>query len=114
MAVKISGNDILAQSLAKKPKAVLEGTKKAVLLYGGKLQRGAQSKAPVDTGTLKRSIGMTVSDGGMTATVRPTEHYASCVEYGTRFMDAQPYVKPAFNMVKPQFQRAMQRVLKAK
>ena len=72
---------------------------------GADMQKKAQRNAPVDTGTLKRSIGIDISDGGMTATVEPTAEYAPYVELGTRFMEAQPYLKPAFEEQKKQFEK---------
>ena len=37
------------------------------------------------------------------ARVKPTTKYSPYVEYGTRFMDKQPFVKPAFQKVKKEF-----------
>lgn len=74
-----------------------------VAANGSKLQRKAMAKAPIDTGTLMRSITMDTEDDGLTATVTPAAEYAAYVEYGTRFMAAQPYLRPAFDAVKPQF-----------
>ena len=72
----------------------------------------AQRNAPVDTGTLKRSIGIDISDGGMTATVEPTAEYAPYVELGTRFMEAQPHLKPAFEEQKKQFEKDLQKLVR--
>ena len=69
-------------------------------------------KAPVDTGTLKRSIGLTIDDGGMAAQVEPTVEYAPYQEYGTRFMEAQPFVGPAFREQKEIFKRDLDRLVK--
>ena len=69
--------------------------KKVVRYHGAALQRKAMTAAPVDTGNLKRSVDLEITDGGLTATVEPTEEYASYVEYGTRFMNAQPYMRPS-------------------
>ena len=58
---------------------------------------------PYTTGDTARSITLTMSDGGLTATVAPGTEYSMYVEYGTRFMSAEPFVKPAFEIVKPKF-----------
>ena len=79
---------------------------------GAYMQKKAQRNAPVDTGTLKRSIGIDISDGGMTATVEPTAEYAPYVELGTRFMEAQPYLKPAFEEQKKQFEKDLQKLVR--
>ena len=57
----------------------------------------------MDTGTLKRSIGLEIRDGGLTAEVEPTAEYAAYVEYGTRYMSAQPYMRPSCTAQKEKF-----------
>ena len=75
------------------------------------MQAKAQQKAPVDTGYLKRSIGLEFTDGGMSAEVEPTADYAPYVELGTRFMEAQPYLGPAFNEQKEKFKKDMKKLV---
>ena len=58
---------------------------------------------PYTTGDTARSIMLSLADGGFTAKVGPGTDYAVYVEYGTRFMAAQPFIKPAFEVVKPKF-----------
>ncbi|WP_305150943.1 HK97-gp10 family putative phage morphogenesis protein [uncultured Dubosiella sp.] len=55
------------------------------------------------TGATRRSIDLTIQDGGMTVSVYPQTEYASYLEFGTRFMQAQPFVQPAFDETKDQF-----------
>lgn len=86
--------------------------KGVVKTYAAKLQREAMQKAPVDTGNLKRSIMLNIAEDGMEATVTATAEYAAYVEYGTRFMDAQPYMKPAAEKIRPEFQEAMKHAVK--
>jgi len=101
-----------------KLKVVLEGktnlsaVKTVVKANGAGLQTKAQRNAPVDTGFLKRSIGLAISDGGLTATVEPTAEYAPYVEWGTRYMEAQPFVRPAFYTQKEQFKRDLNKIVK--
>ena len=45
----------------------------------------------------------------MTARVAPTAEYSEYVEYGTRFMESQPYMRPAFGEQKQQFKSDMQK-----
>ena len=75
------------------------------------LTQGAQRKAPVDTGNLRRSITMDLSDGGLTGKVKPTADYAPYLEYGTRFQSAQPFMRPAFNKQKAQFKSDMDKLV---
>ena len=71
-----------------------------------------QKGAPVDTGYLRRSISMSLLEAGLTGIVGPTAEYAPYVEYGTRFMSAQPYVRQAFNYQKVKFMAEMKALVK--
>ena len=53
----------------------------------------ARAIVPVRTGALKSSI--TKIGGGGFWIVTAETHYAGFVEWGTRFMAAQPYLRPA-------------------
>ena len=94
--IKVTGLDKLQKKLKKNVN--LNDVKRVVSHNGAEMQIKAQQNAPVDTGHLKRSIGLEIKDGGMTAEVEPAAEYAPYVEYGTRFMSAQPYLKPAYNV----------------
>lgn len=61
---------------------------------GSEMKRSAMSSAPVDTGHLKRSINMNMGD--YSVTVKASAEYASYVEYGTRYMSAQPFIRPSY------------------
>lgn len=64
------------------------------------------------TGKLRDSIGVDLQDGGLTGVVEPTAEYAAYVELGTRKMEAQPYLKPAWEEQKEQFEKDMQKLVK--
>lgn len=85
---------------------------KIVKKNGAELQQKEMRIVPVDTGNLKRSILLAVEDNGMTSTVEPTANYAGYVEYGTRFMDAQPYVRPSYEQQKEIFMKDMKKYVK--
>lgn len=89
-----------------------EAVKTVIKKNGSRLQQSAQGKAPVDTGTLKRSITLEITDAGMTAESEATIHYAGYVEYGTRFMSAQPYMRPALEEVGKTFKSDMSKLVK--
>lgn len=76
------------------------------------LQQKEMRSAPVDTGFLKRSILLTMKDNGLTGVVEPTATYSSFVEYGTRFMAAQPYVRPNYDEQSKQFIKDMEKFVK--
>jgi HK97 gp10 family phage protein len=78
------------------------------------IQQTAQQYCPVETGALRDSIGITITETGKTVVgvVAPTMYYASYVEYGTGRrggpapyphvmtwpgQDPQPYMRPAFD-----------------
>ena len=117
--VKIEGMEALVKrldSLAVTGPQVREVVKK----NGAKLSNQTQSnmlsaytghyegkKFVKPTGATRRSAGVEISDGGMTATVAPSTKYFPYLEYGTRFMDARPTLQPAFKMVGPMFVKDM-------
>lgn len=89
----------------------MKDVKQIVKQNTAELTQGAQRKAPVDTGNLRRSITMDLSDGGLTGKVKPTADYAPYLEYGTRFQSAQPFMQPAFNKQKAQFKSDMDKLV---
>ncbi len=62
----------------------------------------AKDIVPVDTGALKGSIEAKSVEIGK-AVIAPHKDYAAFVEYGTRKMKAQPYMRPAAEKIAPQF-----------
>lgn len=64
------------------------------------------------TGATKRSVMLEIKNGGFTAEVEPTSDYASYLEYGTRYMEAQQFVKPAFEVQAKKFQRDMDKLVR--
>lgn len=77
----------------------------------GKLR--AKYYAPVDTGFLKANIVTDLSDWpGMTTKIHSQAPYSGFVEYGTRFMAAQPFMRPALKDVESQFRKDMENAAK--
>lgn len=70
----------------------------------------AKTAVPVDTGATRNSIGVDVSDGGMSAAVGPTTSYAPYLENGTRRMRARPYMAPSLDAVAPLFAVAIEQI----
>lgn len=64
------------------------------------------------TGNTKRSIQEHISNDGLSVTVGPTTEYAPYLEYGTRYMEAQPFVRPAFEVQVPKFVRDLNNIIK--
>jgi HK97 gp10 family phage protein len=69
-------------------------TKKAIMV-----DRAAKNLCPVDTGRLRSSINwrLGVDGRGLYATIGTNVEYAPYVEFGTRYMAAQPFLRPALN-----------------
>lgn len=119
--IKFEGLYELTDAMAKKTN--LEAVQRVVRQNGSELQKKAErncnfkghyegKKFVKPTGTLKGSIGLELKDNGLTAVVEPSVEYAAYVELGTRKMEAQPYLKPAFNEQKEQFKRDMNRLVR--
>lgn len=105
MGLKIHGIKKLKIDL--KDNAQMRLVKEIVNKHGASLQqemvKNAVFKGGYSTGATRRSINLLNEKGGLIARVKPTTKYSPYVEYGTRFMDKQPFVKPAFRKVKKEF-----------
>lgn len=101
---------------ALKKNVTLNDVKRVVRHHGAELQERMQDKADFkmgyQTGQTKRSIGLEIKDSGFAAEVGPETEYSPYLEYGTRFMDAQPFVKPAFDEQKAKFKSDMQKLMR--
>jgi HK97 gp10 family phage protein len=89
-------SDTLSKSLAKYSPQRLQAAVEARLeTIGEGMASTAFSLVPIDTGFLQSSIYASVD--GMQLELGATADYASFVEFGTRFMSAQPFLRPAFD-----------------
>lgn len=92
---------------AKVRKAVQEQVSKSAL----NIQREAKRRCPVDTGALRNSITVDFY-GVMSAQIGPHMPYAPYVEYGTKKMEAQPFLFPAFEQERPNFEKGLTEAVK--
>ena len=96
----LNGMRELQRDLDRMTRTADRDVQRIVTKHGVGMQRKMQQNAffagEYTVGHIRRNIYMTTTDGGKTAIVRPTPHYAPYVEYGTRFMASQPFVRPAF------------------
>lgn len=122
----VQGLDTLQKVL--KDNVMLDDLKKVVRHNGAELQRKIQKNADFKghigwkkgegkalikpTGTTKRSVGLEIRDGGLTADAGPETEYSPYVEYGTRFMDAQPFVRPAYEEQKEKFKNDLDKLVR--
>lgn len=63
------------------------------------------------TGDTKRSIGETIAADGLSVTVGATTEYSPYLEYGTRFMQPQSFVRPAWTEQVPKFVRDLNKII---
>ena len=112
--LEVKGLDKLQKKL--KDNVTLDDVKRVVKHNGSQLQQKMMQKADFTrgyaTGTTKRSIGLTLKDGNFTAEVEPGTEYSPYLEYGTRFMEAQPFVRPALEEQKEKFKSDMQKLVR--
>lgn len=104
--VRIISNRLPEISAAIRPAVVAEVAKATF-----RVEAGAKAKAPVRTGTLRRSIHSIFVDGGLTGLVGPSVLYSAFVEFGTRRMGARPYMRPAAEAEMPKFIAAVRSAL---
>ena len=90
----------------------LEDVKTVVQFHGSEMQTTAQMICPRVTGNLTDHITLEIRDKGLTAEVAPHTNYAGYVEWGTRYMDAQPYIRPAFEQESRRFHDDLKRLMK--
>lgn len=124
--LKVEGLDDLQKAI--KDRLNLNDVKRVVKQNGSEMQRKIQKNADFKghyawekgkgkvfkkpTGETKRSVGLEIKDSGFTAESGPKTEYAEYLEFGTRFMDAQPFVKPAYEEQKKQFEADMKKLTK--
>ena len=112
--LKVDGLEELQKKL--KDNVTLDDVIKVVRHHGSELQQRMQDNADFSrgyqTGDTKRSIGLEITDGGMAAEAGPETDHSPYVEYGTRYMEAQPFVRPAFDEQKALFKKDMQKLVK--
>ena len=110
MEIKLEGFDELQAKLKENVK--LETVKAVVQKHGQEMQTTANLICPKDTGALAASITLELTDGGFTAEVEPHKEYAGYVEWGTRYMSAQPYMRPAFIQESARFKEDLKKLTK--
>lgn len=117
--VKIEGLQALISDLDAR-KYTGKQIRNVVMKNGANLQEDAQKRMTktvayvkgYSKGTTRRSTTLSISDDGMTATVAPHTEYFSYVEYGTRYMEAEPTLNPAFQKIKQQFYKDVMDLVK--
>ena len=121
ISVKIKGLDKLEKRLKKN--ASLNDVKTVVSKHGTQMQQKMVQSADFHghyegkkfvkpTGATRRSIHGEKIQGGFGYEAGPTTHYSPYLEFGTRFMEAQPFVKPSFDEQKGKFKKDLKKLTK--
>jgi HK97 gp10 family phage protein len=112
--IKIEGLGDIEKKLKKNTS--MDDVRRVVRQNGSELHRkmmeNADFKKGYQTGTTKRSITLDIKDGELTAEVEPQTEYSPYLEYGTRFMEAQPFVRPALEKQAEKFKRDLQKLVR--
>ena len=64
------------------------------------------------TGDTKKSIGVSFESSGMSGITGMGQNYNPYTEKGTRFMAAEPLLKPVFNKQKTAFKSDLEKLIK--
>lgn len=75
------------------------------------VQRFAKVYAPHDTGFLESQI-KTSYPGELEAHISDEAAYGGYQEYGTRYQEGKPHMRPALKVVEPKFKQDMTNVMK--
>lgn len=63
-------------------------------------------------GDTRESIHLEITDNGLTAEAGPSTAYSEYLEWGTRLMDSQPFVKPGFDEQKEIFKKHVKEMMR--
>lgn len=113
---KVIGTDKLSKALQRK--IGMPAVKEIISTNTARLQgQTVQNTATAytkgyTTGATRRSVRMEIQDGGLTGIVGMGKDYDPYLEVGTRFMEAEPALKPAYNQVKTKMHADIDRLMK--
>lgn len=123
--ISVSGADELiahlhnAQKLAEVKDVVKKNTAtlhrksvKNAQFRGHYESRGKNKRFVKPTGATRQSIKSDFLDGGLTGKVSAGTHYSGYLEVGTRKMEAQPFIGPAFEEVSQGFHDDLKEVMR--
>ena len=114
--VKLEGLDKLSVGL--QDRAHMTEVRQIVKKHGALLEDKTKSNMDsaytkgYSTGHTKGSVTLQLTDSGLTAIVAPHTAYFSYVEYGTRFMEAEPTLGPALTYQALRFVDELNRLFK--
>ena len=103
LSITLGNNKQGSIKLNRVDKNFMSNLRKGFDRAGAILERGIKKRAPVKTGTLRRSVNFQIDSDGMTLRVGPNVVYAAIHEFGgwagrgrKTYIPARPYVKPTW------------------
>ena len=108
--IEWQGLEELAMTISRAHPRAVEQSVKVIKNNTELVKKQAQKNAPYDTGFLHDNIVTYYT--GMDGFVHSTASYSGYQEWGTRFMGAQPFMRPAVWFIYPFFQKDMTDVMK--
>ena len=114
MKIEIEGADELVRSITKRVgRDRVNGViRKNTIDAQRRMMRNATFVKGYQTGFTKRSISFNLLPLELVGEVGPGSDYSVYLEYGTRYMDAQPFVIPTRNEQAPIFLRDMKNLIR--
>lgn len=105
VTVKWEGDKELQRAFRKAYEKSPEVTQAVIKNNGEKLRARAMALSPVDTWFMHDNIDSYYQGGGslFEAFVHSRAGYSGFVEFGTRKMSAQPFMRPSVEWIGPQF-----------
>ncbi|MGM0206438.1 hypothetical protein IGI96_000907 [Enterococcus sp. DIV0421] len=110
-SVKIQGLKKFMREVSRKGPALDQAIDKEIKLSALRVERRAKKLAPWDTGWLSNNIYASVV-GLMQAEVISPVEYSIFVEYGTRYMFAQPFLFPSVYADWPLLQKRLTKLVR--
>ena len=101
MKIEIEGGDELVRSIRNRLGA--DRVVPVIRRNTSQAQAKAMRLAAVDTGFMKRSITMRIDITGLAGYITAGADYSPYVEYGTRYNNSQPFMRPAAREQAPIF-----------
>lgn len=95
--IEIIGGDKMVRSIAKRvdKSEVNNVVKRNTAQLQEKMMKNASFSQGYQTGFTKRSISIELFPMNLSGEVGPGSEYSPYLEWGTRYMDAQPFVRPS-------------------
>lgn len=104
------------RAVGRVPEAMRQARAETLQTWADRVQAAADAAVPVRSGHLKGQIDQKVNARYGRAEVgvwnREAMEYAWYVEHGTSSMQDQPYLRPAFNRIRPEVTRTYRAALR--